>query len=145
MIDIHIAKTDAEIKEVLKIRKDVFVKGQGITKNREQDGLDDLSEHVIFYYNHEPIGTTRIRYKNNNMKLERIAILDKFRAEGFGGKLMEFLVQYGKDKNVNEIYMHAQYYLIDFYSKFKFKQRGDAFYDKDINNIKHVELYLKLN
>jgi GNAT superfamily N-acetyltransferase len=41
------------------------------------------------------------------MKLERVAILDEARGRGLGVKLMEFLVQYGKQKDVNEMNMHA--------------------------------------
>ena len=141
MIDIHIVKNQAEFKQVLEIRKQVFVKGQNVSIEREQDGLDDSSEHIILFYNKKPVGTTRIRYKNNKIKLERIAIFEKNRGKGLGIKLIEFLINYGKEKKVNEIYIHSQYYLLKFYSKFGFKQRGKIFYDA---NIKHIEMYIKL-
>ncbi len=142
MLEIHIAKNQTEIDEALKIREEVFVKGQNISIDREKDGLDTSSEHAILYYNNKPAGTARIRYVDNKMKLERIAILDEVRGKGLGIKLMKFLVQYGKEKRVKEIYMHAQYYLLNFYAKFGFKQRGDIFYDTDI---KHIEMFLDLS
>jgi len=142
MLEIHIAKNQTEIDEALKIRKEVFIKGQNVPLDRERDGLDNSSEHAILYHNNKPTGTARIRYYDNKMKLERIAILDEARGKGLGIKLMEFLVQYGKQKNVKEINMHAQYYLLNFYSKFGFKQRGDIFYDA---NMKHIEMFLDLS
>jgi len=141
MIQIIITTDKAEIDKALKIREEVFVKGQNVSKELEIDGLDDSSEHVLLYYNNKPTGTARIRYNDNKMRLERIAILDLARGKGLGIKLMEYLVKYAKEKKVKEIYMHAQYYLLDFYSKFGFKPRGDIFYEA---NIKHVEMYLEM-
>ena len=139
MLDIHSAKNSIEIENALKIRKEVFVKGQNVPLSREQDGLDALSEHAIFYYNNLPVGTARIRCKNNKMKLERIAILENMRGKGLGIKLMEFLVNYAKKKKVDQVYMHAQYYLLNYYKKLGFKTRGNIFYDA---GIKHIEMYI---
>ena len=142
MLEIRIAQDQDEINEALMVREEVFVKGQGISFDRERDGLDDCAEHVILYYNDKPTGAARVRYLDGGMKLERVAILDEARGRGLGVKLMEFLVQYGKQKDVKEMNMYAQYYLLGFYSKFDFMQRGDVFYDADI---KHVEMFLDLS
>lgn len=141
MIDIHITKNREEIKEIMKIREEVFIKEQNVPHEDEVDGLGNSSEHVILYYNNKPSGTARIRKVNGKIKLERIAILSQVRGKGLGEKLVKFLVEYSKEKNVKEVYMHAQYYLVNFYAKFGFKQRGDTFYDA---GIKHIEMYLEL-
>ena len=88
--------------------------------------------------NEKPAGTARIRYRDNKMKLERLAILDKYRGKGFGVKFMQFLINYGEEKKVDEIYMHAQYYLLEFYKKLGFEQRGEIFYDAEIE---HIEMF----
>ena len=43
MIDIHIAKNKSEINKIFKIREEVFIKDQNVSKDREKDGLDDES------------------------------------------------------------------------------------------------------
>jgi len=140
IIDIKIAEKQTEIEKALKIREEVFIKGQSVSPKREIDGLDKTSEHAIVYLNKKPIGTARIRILDSKIKLERIAILEEARGEGLGICLMDFLIKYCKNKKTKEIYMHAQYYLLDFYSKFGFKQRGDIFLDA---GIKHVEMFMK--
>ena len=37
--------------------------------------------------------------------------------------------------------MQAQYYLVEYYSKFGFKTRGETFYDA---NIKHIAMFLDM-
>jgi predicted GNAT family N-acyltransferase len=141
-LDIHVAKNKEEIEKCLIIRKEVFIEGQDVPSDREVDGLDNVAEHVIVYYESKPVGTARIRYpKRMYMKLERIAILESMRGNGLGKKLMEFLVTYAKEKKVEEVVMHAQYYLLQFYKKFGFKERGNTFDDA---GIKHIEMYLEV-
>ena len=138
-LDIQMAKTKKELDQVIAIRKEVFVEGQNVPVELEIDGLDDEAEHVIAYLHEEPIGCARIRV-NTYAKLERIAIAEKYRGRGFGRQLTDFLIKYCKQKDVDEIRLHSQAYVTDFYKKLGFKIRGKPFFEADI---KHVEMYMK--
>ena len=74
MIDLRIAEKQIEIEKALKIREEVFIKGQGVSPKREIDGLDKTSEHAIVYLNKKPTGTARIRILDSKIKLERILL-----------------------------------------------------------------------
>ncbi|MBU1111463.1 MAG: GNAT family N-acetyltransferase [archaeon] len=139
-IDIHIAQNKTEIEEVLKIRKEVFIKGQNVPIYLEKDGLDESSEHAILYCDNVPTGCARIRYINGSMRLERIAILEQMQGKKLGSKLVNFLIEYGEEKGVREINMHAQYHLLEFYKRFGLEQRGEPFYEIDT---KHIEMALE--
>lgn len=143
MLDFHIARNQTEKNHAYKIREQVFVIEQQVSPELERDGLDDsveyATEHIVAYHEKRPVGTARILFKDNRAKLGRIAIIKEKRSKGLGTNLMEFLIKYLKEKKVNEIYMHAQYYLFNFYQKFGFKQRGNIFYEA---NIKHIEMFL---
>ena len=133
------AKTKKKLEQVIAIRKQVFVKEQKVPLDIELDGLDDKAEHVVAYLVGEPIGCARIRF-NTYAKLERIAILEKYRGRGFGRQLTDFLIEYCKQKDVDEVCLHSQTNVTDFYKKLGFKIRGKPFFEADIE---HVEMYIE--
>ncbi len=139
-LEIRLVKNKRELDQIVGIRKQVFVKEQNVPLDLELDGLDSEAEHVIVYYDNEPIGCARIR-TNGCVKLERIAILEKYRQRGFGKQLTEYLINYCKNKNYNEICLHSQTYVSDFYKKLGFRERGKLFFDA---GIEHVEMYMKI-
>ncbi len=139
-LKIRLIKNKKEFGQVFRIREIVFVKGQNVPKERERDGLDSSSRHVIVFYNGKVIGCARIRLIGNKAKLERIALLKEYRGKGFGKIIMDYLVKYCKRKKVKEIVLHSQCYIKDFYNRCGFKERGKVFYDA---NIKHIEMYMK--
>ncbi len=54
---------------------------------------------------------------------------------------MKYLINYCKSKKYNEICLHSQTYIIDFYKKCGFKTRGETFLEADIE---HVEMYMNI-
>jgi len=139
-LDIQMAKTKKELDQAIAIRKKVFIEEQNVPIDIEIDGLDDEAEHVIAYVGEEPIGCARIRF-NTYAKLERIAVMKDHRGKGFGRKITEFLIDYCKQKNVDEIRLHAQMYTADFYKKLGFLERGKTFFEADIE---HIEMYMNI-
>ena len=139
-LKIRLIRNKKELNQVLKIREIVFIKGQKVPVDRERDGLDNISHHFIVLFEDKPIGCARIRFIKGNAKLERIALLKKYRGKGFGKTIVDYLVKYCIRKNAKEIVMGAQHYLKNFYMRCGFKPRGRIFMDA---GIKHVERYIK--
>ncbi len=132
---IRLIKNKSELKQVLKIREIVFITGQNVPEERELDGLDIVSKHVIVIFNGKPIGCARIRFIGREAKLERIAVLGEYRGKGFGKRLVNYLINYCKKKKVKEIVLHSQYYIRDFYAECGFKPKGKTFMDAGIKHI----------
>ena len=132
-------KTQRELDQCFDIRTQVFVIEQNVPTDIEMDEFDIEAEHFLAYYNRIPIGCARIR-RDDCVKMERVAILKSFRNKGFGKKLTEYLINYCKQHNINEICIHSQLYVSDFYTKFGFKKRGQTFYEAGIEHIKMVLL-----
>jgi predicted GNAT family N-acyltransferase len=141
-LEIKKIKNKGDLKKVIDIRKNIFVKEQNVPLDIEIDGLDPEAEHFIAYLDDEPIGCARVRADNRIAKLERIAILKKYRCKGFGTKLTKFLIDYCKKKDFQEIILHSQTYVSDFYKKIGFKSRGKTFFEADIE---HMEMYLDIS
>jgi len=128
-----------ELDQVIEIRKKVFVEEQKVPLDLEVDGLDHEAKHVIAYLDNEAVGCARVR-TNKYAKLERIAIIKEHRGKGFGKQLTDFLVNYCRKEGFDEIRLHSQTYVSDFYKKCGFKGIGKNFYEAGID---HVEMYLK--
>ena len=140
-LDIKKVKSKQEFNKTIKIRETVFIEEQSVPKEIEIDELDKKAEHFIVYLKNKPIGCARIRKINNYAKLERIAILKEFRGKGFGRDLTNFLINYCKKIGLNEIHLHSQIYVSNFYKKLGFKSIGKKFLEADIE---HIEMIKKI-
>ncbi len=77
MYDIKIVEYEIPSKEVIqKIRDEVFIKEQGISKDIEFDGKDDDSCHVLVFSNKHVIATGRMQ---KDGRIGRIAVLKEHR------------------------------------------------------------------
>lgn len=149
-VKIKICTTKRDLNSVRLIRKKVFVQEQCIFAKIVFDKLDEQAEHILLRYKNTAVGTARIRFIDLKAKLERIAVLKDYRSKGLGKKLIKFAISYCKKKivekqnkkeRIKEIYMHAQYYLKDYYKKLGFKERGKPFKEA---NILHIDMYYPL-
>ena len=141
MLKIKIVGYSQEIQVLEQIRRTVFREEQNITEELEFDGLDETSEHLLAYLNQEPIGTLRIREVNSTIvKIERLAVLATARNQGIGRKLMEYAIALIIEKNQYEqIVIHAQYHLKNFYQSFDFQPVGETFEEAEILHIKMIK------
>jgi cystathionine beta-lyase len=134
-LDIHVVHTTTEQDHSSTIRRTVFVTEQHVPEDLEFDGLDNDAIHFIIYYNNTPIGCARLRIYEDTAKLERIAILKKYRGNGYGTRLTEYLIEYCKNKNLYGIFLHSQTYVSNFYENLGFKPKGNTFYEAGLEHI----------
>lgn len=140
-LSIKLVENESEMKEVLRIRKTVFVEEQNIPKDRERDGLDEKATHFLVKFRNRPIGAARARFLGNTGKLERISLLRSYRRRGYGKRMVDYLVKYCEEKGVSEIVLYSQLYLKEFYERCGFKSRGKIFFEA---GAKHIEMYRKV-
>ena len=138
-LKIKLAETSEELKQILDIRKIVFIEEQKVPKEVEIDEYEKEATYFIAYLKSEPVGCARIRYKDF-AKLERIAVVKKYRKQGIGTKITNYLIDYCHKKNIYDIHINSQLYVVDFYEKIGFKKVGEIFYEA---GIKHVEMILQ--
>ena len=104
---------DKDIKEAFSIRRKVFVEGMNIPVEIELDKYDKVAHHIIAYADEIPAGAARWRKTKEGMKLERFAVLPKFRLLGIGKALTEYILK--TLKNEKNIYLNSQHTAIGFY------------------------------
>lgn len=127
-----------DLKQSFTIRKEVFVKEQGVPLEDEFDEFDTLnglSEHILVYYNEQPVGTGRVRWVDGIGKLERICILEPYRKFGLGKVIINALEEIAEEKGVSQVKLHGQTQAEVFYKKLGYQTSSSMFIEDGIPHI----------
>ena len=105
-LKIQLVKTKEEYRDILEIRKKVFIEEQNVPLNIEIE-YEENSNHVICYLDKFAVGTGRWRNTKNGIKLERFAVLKQFRKKGIGSALTHFIIDHVPKER--KIYLNSQH------------------------------------
>jgi cation diffusion facilitator family transporter len=119
------------------IRNEVFVAEQNVDPVLEFDGQDHISTHYLCLYQETPIATARWRETTDGIKLERFAVLKKFRKNGFAKILLDQILKDVAFRK-KQIYLHSQVFAVGFYEKFGFVKTGETFIEANIEHYKMI-------
>ncbi len=129
--------SDRELKGAFEVRRQVFVEEQGISEDIELDDYDREALHMVVKDGEKIIGTARVLFlAANQAKLERMAILKPFRRKGIGSRIIAFLNEELRNRQINQVFLHAQYPVVAFYKSCGFKESGSPFLEAGIRHIK---------
>lgn len=132
---------DGELKAAFAVRTQVFVDEQGISADLELDEHDSEALHMVVKDGDKVIGTARVLFlANNQAKLERMAILKPFRCKGIGRRIISFLSEELRNRQVEQVVLHAQYPVVAFYESCGFEKSGSPFWEAGIKHIKMQRL-----
>jgi predicted GNAT family N-acyltransferase len=128
---------DDELQEGFEVRRQVFVREQGISEDLVFDGHDREALHMVVKDGEMVIGSARVQFlANKQAKLERMAILRHYRRKGIGKKMLLFLDAVWNDKQVQQVIIHAQLEVVSFYKLCGFDELGLPFREAGIKHIK---------
>lgn len=133
-----------DLKVAFHIRKEVFVKEQNVPLEDEFDEFDTLNglaEHILVYYNDQPVGTGRVRWVDSFGKLERICILEPYRKFGLGKVITRTLEEIAEEKGLSQVKLHGQTHAEGFYKKLGYQTSSDIFME---DGIPHILMMKKL-
>ena len=129
---------DEDLRAAFAIRKEVFVKEQGVPLEDEYDQFDTLNglcEHLLVHYNDQPVGTGRIRFMEGVGKLERICILKTYRKFGLGKTIINGLEEIAEEKGATQVKLHGQTQAEAFYKKLGYHTASNVFMEDGIPHI----------
>jgi predicted GNAT family N-acyltransferase len=142
MATILVATTDIEQGACAAIRHQVFVLGQNVPIEREYDGLDEDALHYIAFDDGQAVGTARLRLLDDEVKIERVAVVTKARGQGIATQLMEqMLADVREDGRAKQAVLGSQTYIVGLYEKLGFKKTGPIYEDA---GLPHVDMVLAL-
>ena len=116
------------------IRYEVFVIGQKCPAHLEWE-YEEESTHFLVFKNNKAVATARHRKTSYGYKLERFAVLQKLRGNGYGHIILKAILDDLKEFN-GKIYMHAQTKVLPFYNKMGFEKKGNEFEEAGIMHFK---------
>jgi len=128
---------DVELQGAFEVRREVFVREQGISEDLVFDGHDGEALHMVVKHGERVIGTARVQFLTDNQaKLERMAVLKRYRRKGVGREMLLFLDTVWEDKQVRQVIIHAQLEVVPFYKLCGFDEFGLPFREAGIKHIK---------
>jgi len=128
---------DIELQEAFEVRRQVFVREQGISEDLVFDSHDREALHMVVKDGERVIGTARVQFlADTQAKLERMAVLKRYRRKGIGREMLLFLDAVWKDKQVRQVIIHAQLEVVPFYKLCGFDESGLPFWEAGIKHIK---------
>ena len=131
MLEVRRARSD-ELSTCLAIRRSVFIEEQRVPEADDVDGLDQECIQVLAFEGSEPAGTARLRIADGHAKIERVAVLERFRGRAIGIALMRKIEEIARELGHEEAMLGAQVQVIPFYEKHGWIAEGDVFMDAGI-------------
>ena len=129
--------SDEDLERAFEVRREVFVREQGVPEDIELDEDDKKALHMVVREGDRVIGTARVLFLTIDLaKIERMAILEPFRRRGIGSRIISFLEEELRNRQIEQTVLHAQYKVIDFYKSCGYKEIGSPFLEVGIKHIK---------
>jgi predicted GNAT family N-acyltransferase len=126
----------ADLDKVFAVRREVFVVEQNCPPELEWE-FEDESTHFLATVDGEPAGACRWRKTDKGYKLERFAVLKKFRGHGIGQALVKTVLD-DLPADATYVYMHAQIQAVSLYERFNFEKTGPEFEEAGIWHYKMI-------
>ena len=125
-----------DLDKVFAVRREVFVVEQNCPPELEWE-FEDESNHFLATVDGEPAGACRWRKTDKGYKLERFAVLQKFRGAGVGQALVQAVLN-DLPAEADYVYLHAQIQAVSLYEKFNFEKTGPEFEEAGIRHYKMI-------
>lgn len=120
--DIRVVRSTDDLSQVAAIRAAVFIGEQNCPYHEEFDGNDFVATHFLARVDGEPAGSLRFRYFSGFAKMERLAVLPRFRKQRLHYKLVEAGLEHTRRKGYTRVIGHSQEHAIGFYAEFGFQR-----------------------
>ena len=117
-----VASTPDLIAKVFAIRSAVFMSEQNCPYEEEFDGNDFCAAtHILGLVDGEAAAVLRVRFFADFAKIERLAVMPKFRRTLISKVVVERGIEIARRKGYKTLYGHAQTRLYKFWSRFGFR------------------------
>jgi len=139
MTDIHLLKlnfSDQDFSIIQNIRKKVFTDELNISESELFDEHDETCDHYILFDGKQVVGSIRFLKTNDEIKLERMAILSESRGKNYGKSAISQLTDYYYMAGYSKMILDSIFSVKDFYKKCGFIEEGEIFQRVGIDHIR---------
>lgn len=115
------------------VRDEVFGREQAVPRELDWDGSDPPCMHALALDDSgRAVGTGRLQPDG---RIGRLAVRKPWRQHGIGGRLLEALVDAARARGLDEVTLHAQVQVADFYARRGFERNGPEFLEAGIRHV----------
>lgn len=114
-----------DLLKVFAVRAATYVAEQDCPQGEEFDGNDFTATHLLGFVGSEPAGCLRIRYFADFAKMERLAVVHRFRRTRLAFKLIEAGIAFCQAKGYRKLYGHAEPRVCKLWERYGFRPRTD--------------------
>lgn len=111
------------------LRREVFVIEQQIPEAEEFDADDLTATHVVAIAAGNVVGTLRIIWNSEHVKIGRVVVSALWRGQGISTRLLRFAMDLARDRGESRFYLTAQHDKLAVYEKLGFVAFGEPFDD----------------
>ena len=138
-VTVHLAPWNTHQRDLLQIRRKVFVQEQSVPEALEVDGQDADAVHFLARdHRQQGIGVARLLPSG---QIGRVAVLQERRGFGVGQLLMQAAMEQAQQLGMCSIFLHAQVGTEQFYERLGFAISGAQFTEA---NIEHYPMHKEL-
>jgi predicted GNAT family N-acyltransferase len=123
-VEVKVARGLDDLLMVYAIRASVYMAEQDCPFAEEFDGNDHCATHFIGLYDGEPAGCLRVRFFQEFVKLERLAVRRAYRRSTLAFDLVRYGFEFSRRKGFKKVYGHAREGLEPFWARFGGKPMG---------------------
>ena len=113
----------------LRLRREVFVVEQHVPPEVELDELDLACTHLVALVDGDVVGTLRIIFLPEHVKIGRVAVARSARGKGIATAMMHFAMDLARARGETKFYLTAQTDKLALYEKLGFVAYGEEFED----------------
>jgi predicted GNAT family N-acyltransferase len=122
----------ADMAEVLALRHEVFVVGQGVPVELEHDDRDAECDLAVARRDGVVVGTGRLLPEG---VIGRMAVAESERRSGVGAQVLAFLEQRARERGMPSVELHAQVHAAGFYERAGYAPYGDRYLEAGIEHV----------
>lgn len=125
-VNVSVVHSFEDFQKAMAVRAATYMAEHDCPYEDEYDGNDFSCTHMIAAVGGEPAGCLRIRYFASFAKIERLAVLPRFRKQPVAAKLIQSAISLCRRKGYRHIYGHCEPQVRKLWMRYGFVPRTDT-------------------
>jgi predicted GNAT family N-acyltransferase len=136
-IPVRWATGSADLRGAVAVREQVFCVEQGVPRAEELDGRDEQALHLVALSAEDGpvIGTLRLLFRGEQVKVGRVAVEREWRRRGIAAKMLEMALTEARARGAREARLAAQLEATGLYEQAGFSVQSEPFDDAGIPHV----------
>lgn len=131
------ARGPEDLQGAIGVRERVFCQEQGVPVDEELDGLDEQALHLVAIDPREDrvIGTLRLLFDGDTVKVGRVAVERSWRGRGIASTMLQTALDAASERGCRRARLASQLEVVGLYERAGFTVRSDVFEEAGIPHV----------